>query len=109
MSVYVRANKGAHFPDCDNGIRGNASDNVAPVQKIQNFEGGFKFQSDRFYVDVSAYHRQFIGLLYQPTDAAGVPNGPQSTYGSDSQGVNVNNAGSQNGRAACRERVCQYV
>ncbi len=92
MSVYFRANKGAHFPDFDNGIRGNASDNVAPVQKIQNVEGGFKFQSKQFYADISVYHRQFIGLLYQPTDAGGVPNGPQSTYGSDSKGVNVNTA-----------------
>ena len=90
MSVYVRANRGAHFPDFDNGIRGNVTGNTAPLQKIQNFEGGFKLQTDRIYLDISAYHRQFIGILYQPTDEQGVPNGPQATYGSDSKGVNLN-------------------
>ncbi|MBP1475380.1 TonB-dependent receptor [Frateuria sp. MAH-13] len=92
MSVYFRANQGGHFDDFDNGIRGNTTGNTAPMQKIQNFEGGFKYQSEQWFLDLSAYHRQFIGLLYQPTDAAGVPNGPQSTYGSDSKGVNVNTA-----------------
>jgi outer membrane receptor protein involved in Fe transport len=92
MSVYFRANRGAHFADFDNGIRGNVTGNTAPMQKIQNFEGGFKYQSPQWFLDISAYHRQFIGLLYQPTDAAGVPNGPQSTYGSDSKGVNINTA-----------------
>ncbi|HET6804478.1 MAG TPA: TonB-dependent receptor [Frateuria sp.] len=92
MSVYFRANRGAHFDDFDNGIRGNTTGNTAPIQKIQNFEGGFKYQSDQFYADITVYHRQFNGLLYQPTDAAGVPNGPQSTYGSDSKGVNLNTA-----------------
>ncbi len=92
MSVYFRANRGAHFDDFDNGIRGNTTGNTAPMQKIQNFEGGFKYQSAQWFLDLSAYHRQFIGLLYQPTDSGGVPNGPQSTYGSDSKGVNVNAA-----------------
>jgi outer membrane receptor protein involved in Fe transport len=92
MSVYIRANQGGHFDDFDNGIRGNTTGNTAPMQKIQNFEGGFKYQSEQWFLDLSAYHRQFIGLLYQPTDAAGVPNGPQRTYGSDSKGVNVNTA-----------------
>ncbi|MGN6228444.1 MAG: TonB-dependent receptor [Dyella sp.] len=92
MSVYFRANRGAHFDDFDNGIRGNTTGNTAPMQKIQNFEGGFKYQSAQWFLDLSAYHRQFIGLLYQPTDSGGVPNGPQSTYGSDSKGINVNAA-----------------
>lgn len=92
MSVYFRANRGAHFDDFDNGIRGNTTGNTAPMQKIQNFEGGFKYQSAQWFLDLSAYHRQFIGLLYQPTDSGGVPNGPQSTYGSDSKGINVNTA-----------------
>ncbi|MGN2250700.1 TonB-dependent receptor [Frateuria sp. GZRe14] len=92
MSVYFRANRGAHFDDFDNGIRGNVTGNTAPIQKIQNFEGGFKYQSEQFFADITVYHRQFNGLLYQPTDEQGVPNGPQSTYGSDSKGVNINTA-----------------
>ena len=88
MSVYVRANTGGHFSDFDNGIRGSTTGNSPPIQKIQNFEGGFKYQSEFAYVDISAYHKQFDGLTYQPTNGAGVPTGAQSVYGSDSKGVN---------------------
>ncbi|MGB8703440.1 MAG: hypothetical protein WCD31_00270, partial [Gillisia sp.] len=90
MSVYIRANKGAHFGDFDNALRGNATGNTPPLQKIQNVEGGFKYQSDMLYADISAYHRQFIGLPYQPTDGNGVPVGSPLTYGSDSKGINFN-------------------
>ena len=88
MSVYVRANKGVHFGDFDNALRGNTTGNTAPLQKIQNFEAGFKYQSSLFYADISVYHKQFSGLTYQPTDAQGTPTGPQSLYGSDSKGIN---------------------
>lgn len=89
MSVYVRANKGAHFGDFDNALRGNTTGNTPPLQKVQNFEGGFKYQSDLFYADISVYHRQFNGLTYQPTNGQGVPVGEQALYGSDSKGVNL--------------------
>lgn len=89
MSVYVRANKGAHFGDFDNALRGNTTGNTPPLQKIQNFEGGFKYQSQLVYADISIYHRQFSGLPYQPTDGAGVPVGSPLLYGSDSKGVNL--------------------
>jgi len=89
MSVYVRANKGAHFGDFDNALRGNTTGNTPPLQKVQNFEGGFKYQSDLFYADISVYHRQFNGLTYQPTNGQGVPIGAQALYGSDSKGVNL--------------------
>ncbi|RCS31411.1 TonB-dependent receptor [Rhodanobacter denitrificans] len=89
MSVYVRANKGAHFGDFDNALRGNTTGNTPPLQKVQNFEGGFKYQSDLFYADISVYHRQFNGLTYQPTNGQGVPVGAQALYGSDSKGVNL--------------------
>ncbi len=88
MSVYFRASKGAHFGDFDNALRGNTTGNTAPLQKVQSFEAGFKYQSDRMYADISVYHRQFNGLTYQPTDAAGAPVGAQSLYGSDSKGIN---------------------
>ncbi|MDG2538021.1 TonB-dependent receptor [Dyella jiangningensis] len=89
MSVYFRANKGAHFGDFDNALRGNMTGNTPPLQKIQNFEGGFKFQNKYVYADISAYHRQFNGLPYQPTNGEGVPVGQQLLYGSDSKGVNL--------------------
>ncbi|HXD36898.1 MAG TPA: TonB-dependent receptor [Rhodanobacter sp.] len=92
MSVYVRANKGVHFADFDNGIRGATTGNTAPLQKIQNIEGGFKYQSDLIYADISVYHRQFNGLSFQPTDGAGTPVGPPALYGSDSKGINLTGA-----------------
>ncbi|CAM5242627.1 TonB-dependent receptor [Rhodanobacter lindaniclasticus] len=92
MSVYVRANKGAHFGDFDNALRGNTTGNTPPLQKIQNVEGGFKYQSDFVYADISVYHRQFSGLTYQPTNNQGVPVGAQALYGSDSKGINLSGA-----------------
>ena len=96
MSVYFRANKGAHFGDFDNALRGNTTGNTPPLQKVQNFEAGYKYQSDKLYADISVYHRQFNGLTYQPTDGAGAPVGPQSLYGLGSnpypytRGINFN-------------------
>lgn len=90
MSVYARANKGGHFGDFDNSLRGNTTGNTPPLQKIQNIEAGFKYQSGIFYADISVYHKQFSGLPFQPTDGAGVPVGTPLIYGSDSKGVNFN-------------------
>jgi outer membrane receptor protein involved in Fe transport len=87
MSAYVRVNTGGHFLDFDNGIRG-ADSGFPPMQKIRNYEGGFKYQSDLLYADISTYRRKFTGLLYQRTDGAGTPVGDQLAYGSDSWGVN---------------------
>lgn len=87
MSAYGRVNTGGHFPDFDNGIRGSNGD-FAPVQKIRNYEVGFKYQSDLVYADISAYKRKFSGLLYQPTNGLGTPIGSSLIYGSDSWGVN---------------------
>jgi TonB dependent receptor/TonB-dependent Receptor Plug Domain len=99
MSVYGRASSGGHFDDFDNGIRGSGG-NFAPMQKIRNYEAGFKYQADWVYLDISAYHRQFSGLSYNYTDNENVPLGcnslpvtstnPQcsSLYGSDTKGVN---------------------
>ncbi|GAB2496114.1 TonB-dependent receptor [Pseudoxanthomonas sangjuensis] len=88
MSAYVRVNTGGHFLDFDNGIRGTTNNNFPPMQKVRNYEGGFKYQSDLLYADISAYQRRFKGLLYQPTDGLGTPVGSPLTYGSDSWGVN---------------------
>ncbi len=100
MSVYGRASTGAHFDDFDNGIRGSGG-NFAPMQKIRNYEAGFKYQADWVYLDLSAYHRQFSGLQYAYTDNNNVPLGcnslpssstnPQCTslYGADTKGINA--------------------
>jgi outer membrane receptor for Fe3+-dicitrate len=86
MSAYGRVNTGGHFLDFDNGIRDGGG--LLPMQKIRNYEIGFKYQSDLLYADISAYKRRFKGLMYQPTDGAGTPVGSPLTYGSDSWGVN---------------------
>jgi hypothetical protein len=88
MSAYVRVNRGGHFLDFDNGIRGSTTGNTPPEQVIRNFETGFKFQNDLMYADISAYFRDFTGLLYQPTDDAGVAVGDRIPYGSESKGIN---------------------
>jgi len=89
MSAYVRVNRGGHFLDFDNGIRGTTNDNFPPIQVVRNYEGGFKFQNDLVYADISAYFRDFTGLLYTPTDANGaqIPD-LRLTYGSESKGIN---------------------
>ncbi len=88
MSMYGRVNTGGHFLDFDNGIRGTTNGNFPPMQKIRNYEMGFKYQSEFLYADISAYRRKFTGLPYQPTDNAGTPVGSPLIYGSDSWGVN---------------------
>jgi outer membrane receptor for Fe3+-dicitrate len=88
-SAYARVNRGGHFADFDNGIRGNTTGNTPPVQVIRNYEVGYKFQNENLYADVSAYFRDFTGLLYTPTNGAGVPiPGVQLQYGSESTGIN---------------------
>jgi outer membrane receptor protein involved in Fe transport len=88
MSAYARVNRGGHFADFDNGIRGNVTGDTAPIQVIRNYEVGFKFENDLLYADISTYFRDFSGLLYQPTNGAGVPVGDQLIYGSESKGIN---------------------
>jgi outer membrane receptor protein involved in Fe transport len=87
MSAYFRANTGNHFNDFDNNVRG-ANGKFAPTQTITNYEGGVKFQATWVYLDVNLYKRDFTGLQYQETNAAGVGTGVTSTYGSTAKGVN---------------------
>jgi outer membrane cobalamin receptor len=88
MSAYGRVNRGGHFADFDNGIRGSTTGNTPPVQVVKNYEVGFKFQNELLYADISAYFRDFTGLSYQQTDVLGAPTGAQLFYGSESKGVN---------------------
>jgi len=86
MSVYGRVNKGGHFNNFDD-LRGSNPTDPNPVLKIQNFEAGFKYQSDVLFADIAAYHKQFSGLTYTPS-VNGVPTGKTLLYGSDTKGVN---------------------
>jgi outer membrane receptor protein involved in Fe transport len=87
MSVYGRANTGNHFDDFDNNIRGS-NGKYAPLETVTNYEAGFKFQASWVYADISAYKRDFTGLQYTQSDAAGISTGITSTYGATSKGVN---------------------
>ena len=89
MSAYVRINRGGHFLDFDNGIRGSTTGNTPPMQVIRNYETGFKFQNQMFYADISAYWRDFSGLQYRQTDTSGAQTGATLIYGSESKGVNL--------------------
>ncbi|RUL76701.1 TonB-dependent receptor [Dyella choica] len=81
MSAYIRANLGVHFPGFDD-LRGLPN---TPVQKVKNYEVGFKYQADWIYADVSAYRRLFYNVPYTITTDTG-----QQTYvyGSQTKGVN---------------------
>lgn len=87
MSSYVRINRGGHFSDFDNGIRSNPND-PPPMQIVRNYEVGFKYENPFLYADISAYFRDFTGLLYQQTTPSGVQTGQTLVYGSESVGVN---------------------
>jgi hypothetical protein len=88
MSSYVRVNRGGHFLDFDNGIRGSVTGQTPPIQKVRNYEVGFKFENDLVYADISAYFRDFTGLQYQQTTETGAPTGNRLFYGSESSGIN---------------------
>jgi outer membrane receptor protein involved in Fe transport len=89
MSAYVRVNNGVHYDDFDNNIRG-AGGNFAPLETVKNYEGGFKFQNQLAYVDVSIYQRTFTGLQYTPSTATGVPiPGQTLIYGASTHGLNL--------------------
>ncbi|MGH8235834.1 MAG: TonB-dependent receptor [Steroidobacteraceae bacterium] len=88
MAAYARVNRGGHFLDFDNGIRGSTTGNTDPTQVVRNYEVGFKFENDLVYADISAYFRDFTGLAYQQTDRFGVQTGARFFYGSESKGVN---------------------
>lgn len=88
MSSYVRVNRGGHFSDFDNGIRGSTTGNTPPIQVVRNYEVGFKFQNEFIYADISGYYRDFTGLQYQQTDRLGAPTGARLYYGSESKGLN---------------------
>jgi hypothetical protein len=94
MSAYVRVNNGVHFDNFDdvrcnvnNGTNGCAGN--PPLQRMQNYEGGFKIQNRYTYVDVSIYQKEFSGIPYQPQNSQSVPIGPKTEYGSLSRGVRL--------------------
>ena len=64
MSAYVRVNRGGHFLDFDNGIRGTATGNTPPDADDPQLRRGLQVPERLFYADISAYFRDFTGLQY---------------------------------------------
>jgi outer membrane receptor protein involved in Fe transport len=88
MSTYARINRGGHFGDFDNSLRGSTTGNTPPIQVMRNYEIGFKFENDVIYADLSAYFRDFTGLQYEQTTANGARTGNKLFYGAESKGIN---------------------
>jgi hypothetical protein len=99
MSAYVRANNGVHFANFDDvrcNTNGPAADAVngrcttnPPLQRMQNYEGGFKIQNRYTYIDASIYYKEFSGLVNTPVNIQNVPIGPPEIYGSTAKGVRL--------------------
>ena len=101
MSAYVRVNNGVHFANFDD-VRCNtngpaaAAANVScplsthpPLQRMENYEGGFKIQNRYTYIDASIYYKEFSGLVTTPVNIQNVPIGPPEIYGSDAKGARL--------------------
>jgi outer membrane receptor protein involved in Fe transport len=90
MSVYARYNKGVHFSDFDNGIRGSSATALPPLATVDNREIGWKYQTPMFYADISAYRKVFNGIPYTPSNGLGTPlTGQRFFYGADSKGIDA--------------------
>jgi outer membrane receptor protein involved in Fe transport len=92
MSAYVRVNNGVFLDNFDdvrcnvyNGSNGCPS--RPPLNRVENYELGFKIQNQYTYIDASVYDKEFQGLVYQPVNIEQVPIGPLSTYGSTAKGL----------------------
>ena len=82
MSVYARANRGVFFPGFDDVVY----QPDVPVERIRNFEVGFKYQAPWIYADIAVYGRRFTGVPYSITLDSGQVN---LVYGSKTKGLNT--------------------
>ena len=99
MSAYLRANNGVHFANFDDvrantigplsGAANAAATTNPPLQRMQNYEGGFKIQNRYTYIDASVYYKEFSGIPYTPVNIQNQPIGPQEIYGSQAKGVRL--------------------
>jgi hypothetical protein len=80
MSVYGRVNEGVHFPAFDD-LRAGAPDS----QHIENYQVGYKAQTESVYASVDAFRRLFYGVSYPEI----LGNGTQvlAIYGASSWGM----------------------
>jgi hypothetical protein len=99
MSAYLRANNGVHFANFDD-VRSNVNGPLSaavntnstanpPLQRMENYEGGFKIQNRYTYIDASIYYKEFSGLVTTPVNLQNVQIGPPEIYGSQARGVRL--------------------
>jgi outer membrane receptor protein involved in Fe transport len=101
MSAYLRANNGVHFANfddvrCNTNGPASAAANVScpasthpPLQRMENYEGGFKIQNRYTYIDASIYLKEFSGLVTTPVNIQNVVIGPPEIYGSIARGARL--------------------
>jgi hypothetical protein len=82
MALFGRINKGVHFPGFDDLRNGQPQ-----VQKIENYEIGWRAQTRTIYGVIDVFHRKFTGVPFQQFTGTGTS--VTATYGATSTGVNV--------------------
>jgi hypothetical protein len=82
MAVFGRVNQGIHFPGFDDLRSGQPE-----TQKINNYELGYRTQTQTIYGVIDLFRRQFTGVPYQQFTTAG--NQVTGVYGASSYGLNV--------------------
>jgi hypothetical protein len=82
MALFARINQGVHFPGFDDLRNGQPE-----TQHINNYEIGWRAQTQTIYGVIDVFHRKFTGVPFQQFTAAGTS--ITATYGATSTGVNL--------------------
>ncbi len=80
MSAYGRINAGVHFPGFDDLRNGQPE-----TQKINNYQVGYRIQTQTIYASVDYFHRKFTGVPFQQFTASG--QSITTVYGAKSDGL----------------------
>lgn len=80
MSAYGRINAGVHFPGFDDLRNGQPE-----TQKINNYQVGYRIQTQTIYASVDYFHRKFTGVPFQQFTATG--GSITTVYGAKSDGL----------------------
>lgn len=82
MAVFGRINQGVHFPGFDDLRSGTPQ-----TQKIDNYEVGYRAQTETMYGVVDIFRRKFSGVPFQQFTNTG--QNVTATYGASSYGLNL--------------------
>ena len=82
MAVFGRVNRGVHFPGFDDLRSGTPQ-----TQKIDNYEIGYRAQTETMYGVVDIFRRKFSGVPFQQFTNTG--QSISATYGASSYGLNL--------------------